>query len=92
MNESEQQTTAEPVVAEVVSEPPDAPRFRFGLRAMLALVAICGLQFALMSYLGSFWGLLVGLAFCWILHFLCWLWHSAIRRTACRSHLCHREY
>jgi len=37
------------------------------LRAMMALVAICGLQFALMSYLGSFWGLLLGLAVCWIL-------------------------
>jgi len=67
VNESEQQTTPEPVVAEVVSEPQGAPRFRFGLRAMLALVAICGLQFALMSYLGSFWGLLLGLAFCWSL-------------------------
>lgn len=67
MNESEQPTTGTPLVAEVVSEPQDAPRFRFGLRAMLALVAICGLQFALMSYLGSFWGLLSGLGLCWVL-------------------------
>ena len=67
MNESEQPTAGEPLVAEVVSEPQDASGFRFGLKAMLVLVAICGFQFALMSYLGSLWGLLLGLALCWIL-------------------------
>lgn len=43
----------------------DAPHpFRFGLQALMLLMAICGVQFALMSYLGILNGLLVGLATC----------------------------
>ena len=43
------------------SVPPRSSALRFGIRAMLAITAICGLQFALMNYLGILPGLGVGL-------------------------------
>lgn len=45
----------------------DSPHpFRFGLRALMLLMALCGVQFALMSYLGILPGLLVGLGTCFV--------------------------
>jgi hypothetical protein len=50
------------------SVPESVPHpFRFGLKALMLLIAVCGVQFALMSYLGPFFGLLVGLATCFLL-------------------------
>lgn len=42
-------TVPEPILAEVV--PPTKP-FQFGLRTMLLLMAVCSVQFAVMSYAG----------------------------------------
>lgn len=52
----------EPVLATIVPPPPST--WQFGLRAMLALMAVCCVQFAVMNYVGPFWGLVVGLAAC----------------------------
>lgn len=56
--------TSEPVVAEVISPPASASTLRFGLRTLMAVTAVASLQFALMSYLGVFAGLLVGGVVC----------------------------
>ena len=37
---------------------------RFGVKAMFAVTACCGVQFALMSYLGTLWGLCIGILVC----------------------------
>lgn len=45
----------------------DSPHpFRFGLKALMLLMACCGVLFSLMSYLGMLPGLLVGLAACYL--------------------------
>jgi hypothetical protein len=54
----------EPIVAEVVPPPPSP--WRFGLRAMFALMFVCSVQFAAMNYLGVLWGLLAGMFVCFI--------------------------
>jgi hypothetical protein len=53
---------AEPITAEIV--PPAPSPWRFGLKALLGLMAVCSVQFAAMNYLGPLWGLLIGLAAC----------------------------
>ena len=56
------QVDADFVHAELV---PDAPGpLSFGMKAMFALMAISGVQFALMSYLGPLVGLLAGIGLC----------------------------
>jgi len=55
----------EPVALQAVVD--DASRlhpFRFGTRAVLVLMAVCGLQCALVFYLGALLGLLIGAASC----------------------------
>lgn len=52
----------EPVIAEIV--PPAPSPWRFGLRALIVLMVICSLQFALMSYLTVLGGLIVGGLLC----------------------------
>jgi len=56
--------SSEPVVAEVIAPPPGASPLRFGLRTLMAITAVASVQFALMSYLGVFVGLLAGGAVC----------------------------
>jgi len=50
------------VPAELLPDPPSP--FAFGIKALLLLMAIAGVQFALMSYLGPMVGLLTGIGFC----------------------------
>jgi hypothetical protein len=52
----------EPVTAEIVAPPPSP--WRFGMKALLALMAVCSVQFAMMSYAGVLAGLLIGVAVC----------------------------
>lgn len=52
----------EPVVATVV--PPSPSPWQFGLKALLGLMAVCCVQFALMRYLTVLGGLGVGLGIC----------------------------
>lgn len=52
----------EPVVATVV--PPAPSPWQFGLRAMLGMMAVCCLQFAVMSYVGVFGGFIIGMSVC----------------------------
>ena len=54
--------STEPVIAEVVPPPPSP--WRFGLRALMALMVVCSVQFAVMSYLGVLAGMLVGTLVC----------------------------
>lgn len=51
-----------PVTAQIVPPPPSP--FTFGLRALMGLMAVCSVQFALMSYLGVLVGLIVGTLVC----------------------------
>ncbi len=45
----------------------ELPRsFRFGLRELILLITLCGVQFALMYYFGPLIGLLIGLGVCCI--------------------------
>jgi hypothetical protein len=55
---------AEPefVTAEAIPDPPSP--FAFGLKALMAVMVIVSVQFALMSYLGPMAGLIVGIALC----------------------------
>ena len=58
---------ADPAVAPSPAPFDEAPHpFRFGLQALMLLMACCGVQFSLMSYLGILPGLLVGLAVCFV--------------------------
>ncbi len=52
----------EPVLATVI--PPGPSPWQFGLRALLGLMAVCCVQFALMSYLTVAGGFAVGLSVC----------------------------
>ena len=52
----------EPVTAEVVPPPPSP--WRFGLKALLGLMAVCSVQFAAMNYLGVLAGFAAGVAVC----------------------------
>lgn len=52
----------EPVAATVVRPGPSP--WQFGLKALLGLMAVCCVQFALMSYVGVAWGFGVGLGVC----------------------------
>lgn len=52
----------EPVTGELVS-PPLSP-LRFGLRTLFAVMAVCGVQFALMSYVGVLQGFVLGTLAC----------------------------
>lgn len=65
--------TTEPLLAELAAAEKTAPvklepvaetprPFRFGVRAMIVLTAICAVQFALMKYVGMLAGLLVGMS------------------------------
>jgi hypothetical protein len=54
----------EPVVAELV--PPTSPPWRFGMRALIALMAVCSVQFALMNWFGVIHGLLLGFGLCFV--------------------------
>jgi hypothetical protein len=54
----------EPVTAEVVARRPAMSPLRFGLRTLMAITAVCSVQFALMSYLGVFAGLILGGLIC----------------------------
>lgn len=53
---------AEPVTAEIVPPPPSP--WRFGLRAIFGLMAVCSVQFAVMSYLGVLTGFVLGTLAC----------------------------
>lgn len=55
-------TDDEPVLATVVPAAP-AP-WQFGLKALLGLMVVCSVQFALMSYLTVFGGLIAALVIC----------------------------
>lgn len=55
---------AESPTATALDDPPHP--FRFGLQALMLLMALCGVQFSLMSYLGVLPGLLTGLAVCFV--------------------------
>lgn len=52
----------EPVNAEVVLPPPSP--WRFGLKALLGLMAVCSVQFAAMNYLGVLAGFVAGVVVC----------------------------
>jgi len=54
--------TPEPVTAEIVSPPPSP--WRFGLKALLGLMAVCSVQFAAMNYLGVLAGFAAGVIVC----------------------------
>ena len=54
--------TPDPVTAEVVPPPPSP--WRFGLKALLGLMAVCSVQFAAMSYLGVLAGFAAGVVVC----------------------------
>lgn len=54
----------DPVVAEVVPAAPRVSPLRFGLRTLFAVMAVCSLQFGLMSYLGVLGGVTFGLFLC----------------------------
>ena len=54
----------EPVLAELV--PPTPPPWRFGMRAILALMVVCSVQFALMNWFGVINGLLLAIALCFL--------------------------
>ena len=57
-------TAGEPVVAELV--PPTPPPWRFGMRAILGLMVVCSVQFALMNWFGVINGLLLAIALCFL--------------------------
>jgi hypothetical protein len=59
--------TESPVTAEIVA--PAAPRspLQFGLRTLLLLMAVCSVQFAIMSYLGVLAGMVTGTLACFAL-------------------------
>jgi hypothetical protein len=63
-DERTQPHSAEPVVAEVV--PPTPPPWRFGLRAMMALMVVCSAQFAMMNWFGVINGMLLATALCFL--------------------------
>jgi hypothetical protein len=54
--------SAEPITAEIVPPPPSP--WRFGLKALLGLMAVCSVQFAAMNYFGVLLGLFLGLVVC----------------------------
>ncbi|MCI0359755.1 MAG: hypothetical protein L0211_14865 [Planctomycetaceae bacterium] len=54
----------EPVTAEVVRPSPAPSPWRFGLKALLGLMAACSVQFAAMSYLGVLAGFVAGVVVC----------------------------
>lgn len=54
----------EPITAEIV--PPAPSPWRFGLKALLGLMVVCSVQFAAMNRFGVLWGLLFGLAVCFV--------------------------
>jgi hypothetical protein len=62
-----------PVVAEIVSPPVRPSPLQFGLRTLLLLMAVCSVQFAVMSYLGVLAGMVVGTLACFVLFALVFL-------------------
>lgn len=52
----------QPITAEIVPPPPSP--WRFGIKALLGLMAVCSVQFAAMNYLGPLLGLFIGLLAC----------------------------
>ena len=56
--------SAEPVLAEIV--PQSSPPSRFGMRGLLALTAVCSVQFAFMNWFGVFAGLLLAITLCFL--------------------------
>jgi hypothetical protein len=55
-------TLDEPILATVVPPPPSP--WQFGLKALMGLMVVCSVQFALMSYVGVMAGLGVAIALC----------------------------
>ena len=54
----------EPILATIV--PPAPSPWQFGLKSLLGLMAVCGVQFALMRYLTVFGGLLAAVGLCFL--------------------------
>lgn len=54
----------EPILATIV--PPAPSPWQFGLKTLLGLMAVCSVQFALMSYLTVFGGLLAAIGLCFL--------------------------
>lgn len=79
--------TSEPVIAEVIAPPPVGSPLRFGLRTLMAITAVASLQFALMSYLGVFVGLLTGCAVCLVGFSLVLLVGMALHHPAQANHV-----
>jgi hypothetical protein len=52
---------SQPITAEAVSSPRP---LQFGLRTLMLLMAVCSVQFAVMSYCGVAWGMFVGTLAC----------------------------
>jgi hypothetical protein len=73
----------EPVVATVVRPGPSP--WQFGLKALLGLMAVCCVQFAMMRYLGAPGGLGVSLGIC-VVAFACMMF-TAVCLTGSRSPL-----
>jgi hypothetical protein len=86
----DQVTTAapddEPVLATIV--PPTPSPWQFGLKSLLGLMVVCSVQFALMSYLNVFWGLLTGVGLCFAALAILLLWAVLFVRS--RSSLMER--
>ena len=51
----------QPITAEIVQPPRP---LQFGLRTLMLLMAVCSVQFAVMSYCGVAWGMFVGMLAC----------------------------
>ena len=62
----------EPILAVIV--PPTPPQWQFGIRSLLGLMAVCGVQFAMMRYLTVFWGMLAAVGVCFLALAVLLLW------------------
>ena len=76
----------EPILATVV--PPAPSPWQFGLKSLLGLMAVCSVQFALMSYLTVFGGLLAAVGLCFAALAILLLWAVLFVRS--RSSLMER--
>ncbi len=62
----------EPILAVIVPAAP--PQWQFGIRSLLGLMAVCGVQFAMMRYLTVFWGMLAAVGLCFLALAVLLLW------------------
>ncbi|HUE72439.1 MAG TPA: hypothetical protein VMP01_16260 [Pirellulaceae bacterium] len=62
----------EPILATIV--PPAPSPWQFGIRSLLGLMAVCGVQFALMRYLTVFGGLVAAVGLCFLALAVLLLW------------------